>query len=491
MSEITIPPQERLDQLEKHYADRVTDFRQRLAELGLDKVLVVLLDIGKNAHWVTAASGAGVEWVRPHRLPSSQVGLSQFIQMTDSLIAEHQPALTLLGHEPTGVYHEPWARALMDYYKAPLADQTMSYTFFNPYQVKLARQQTHLRHRKSDPLDLAAMFDLSLRGLGQAAFLPTGVELLVRQEVGFIRAQSRLLRRLQRQLWQQLDRLWPGAAVNVAQFKRAHPGLPAPTPIVQTRPFERDTLRVLLLHYPNPYHLKALSDDELLALFRQHMGRCGPATLKTLRTWAKNAVLLPKNIAEPLAEQLQRLFNQYLTVQNLVEEAHGRLIPLIPHTPAHHIVAIPGLGDYDAARYYAGLGSIGRFHRSAEVWAFMGFDPICDGSGDKPERIGHLSKHGDPNFRDALYLMSYRVAQNYAPVGLTFANAFLRGKCEVEATLHAAHRVNRICFHLIKNDEPFQDQSTPKLEAEYTRRWQLFKAEKKKRKSRRKRGNRR
>jgi transposase len=490
----SIPPEERLRHLEGHYADRVTAFRQRLALLGLDRVLIVLLDIGKNVHWTTAWTASGLELVRPHRLPTTQAGLTQFVQMTDALIAEHVPSLVLLGHEPTGVYHEPWARALTTRYAPHLNGQTQplfDYRFFNPYQVKLARQQTHLRHRKSDPRDLAAMLDLMLRGLGQPAFLPTGAELLIRQEVGFVRAQSRLLGHLERQLRQQLDRLWPGAVVNVGQFCTAHPGLPKPTPIIETHPLQRDRLRVLLVHCPNPYDLIAMSDRQILDLYRAHVGRAGPALLNTLRTWAANAVLLPPDVSAPLAEQLQRLFNQYTAAETLVEEGRGRLVPLLPETPARHLPAIPGLGDMDAAAYLAGVGSISRFHRAAEVWAFAGFDPIADGSGDKPDRVGHLSKHGDPAFRDALYQMGYRVAQNYAPVSLTFLDAFDRGKCEVEATIHAAHRVNRICFHLMRNDEPFENRSTDQMEGEKARRWREFKAEKKRRGSRRKRGKRR
>jgi len=145
----------------------------------------------------------------------------------------------------------------------------------------------------------------------------------------------------------------------------------------------------------------------------------------------------------------------------------------------------------DAAAYLAGVGSIHRFHRAAEVWAFAGFDPIADGSGDHPHRVGHISKHSDPAFRDTMFQMGYRVAQNYAPVSLTFLDAFDRGKSEVEATIHAAHRVNRICFHLMYDDEPFENRSTPQLEAQKTRRWRQFKAEKKRRGSRRKRGKRR
>lgn len=485
---------EQLHHLESHYAQQVAAFRRRLAQLGPDNVLVILLDIGKNVHWVAAYTAADRELVPPHRLLTNQSGLRQFFQMTHQLIADHQPALALLGHEPSGVYHEPWARALMEHFAPHLHGQAQppfDYRFFNPYQVKLARQTTYLRHRKSDPRDIAAMLDLALRGLGQPAFLPSGIELLIRQEVGFIRAQSHLLGDLEELLWHLLDRLWPGAVVNLQQFRQAHPELPRPNPILQTRPFQRQTLRVLLEHCPNPHDLGAMSNQEVLDLYRQHMGRAGPVLLDTLRTWADNAVLLPQEATAPLADHLQRLFGQYLHTETLIDEGRGRLIPLLPRTPARHLVAIPGLGEMDAAAYLACLGSDDRFRRAAEVWAFLGYDPITDGTGDRPERIGHISKHGNPAGRDRLYQMGYRVAQNYPPVSLTFLDAFDRGKCEVEATIHAAHRVNRICFHLVQHDEPFEDRSTPQERAQAERRWSQFRQTKKGRPNRRTRGPRR
>jgi hypothetical protein len=90
-----------------------------------------------------------------------------------------------------------------------------------------------------------------------------------------------------------------------------------------------------------------------------------------------------------------------------------------------------------------------------------------------------------------MFGVGYRVARNYAPVSLTFLDAFDRGKSEVEATIHAAPRVNRLCFHLMYYDERFENLSTSQLEAEKARRWRQFKAEKKRRGSRRKRGKRR
>jgi transposase len=441
--------------------------------------------MGKNVHWLTALTAASQELIRPRKLPATQTGLSRFFELVEPLIHSADFDLVLLGHEPTGVYHESWARTFIDRYASYFVEQArpqIKYVFFNPYQVKLARLQTHLRHRKNDPRDLAAMFDLMTRGLGNPAFLPTGVEMLVRNEVGFIRAQSRLLGRLERQLLQQLDRLWPGAVVNVAKFSKAHPELDRPTPIIQTNPLQRDRLRVLLQYCSNPHDLRVMSDQEILALYRQHVGRAGPALLNTLHSWSANAVLLPKNVSAPLAAQVRRLFEQYVYTETLIEDGHGRLEPLIPLTPARHIPAIPGLSVNDAARYLAGVGA---------ARALAGWDPITDGSGDKPDRVGHISKHGDPAFRNTLYQMGYRTALHYAPIGLTFLDAIDRGKSEIEATIHAAHRVNRICFHLLNNDEPFHNHSTPQLDADRERRWKLFQAAKKRRRSLRKRGKRR
>jgi transposase len=243
----------------------------------------------------------------------------------------------------------------------------------------------------------------------------------------------------------------------------------------------------LLQHCPNPYVLRAMTDQQRLDLYRSHVGRAGPALLDKLRTWTDNTVLLPENVAAPLAEQVHRLFEQYAYTETLIQDGHGRIEPLIPLTAARHLPDIPGLSDNDAARYLAGIGSASRFHRAAEIWAFAGFDPITDGSGDAPDRVGHISRRGDPAFRDALYQMGYRAALHYAPIGLTFLDAVERSKCEVLATIHAAHRLNRICFHLLSKDEPFVDQSTAQLKALREQRWKAFLAAKKRRRKRSKR----
>ncbi|RME96865.1 MAG: hypothetical protein D6768_20990, partial [Chloroflexi bacterium] len=126
--------------------------------------MVVLLDIGKNLHWVSVTTAAGRQLVWPRRLPANRNGMLEFQTIVHTLIEQYRPGLVLFGHEPCSVYHEPWARMLRQFiagYAAAECAPVFKYRHFNPYQVKLARCQTTMRHRKSDPRDLAAMFDLA------------------------------------------------------------------------------------------------------------------------------------------------------------------------------------------------------------------------------------------------------------------------------------------------------------------------------------------
>ena len=98
--------QERLHHLESHYAGRVAAFRQRLAHVGYERTLVVLLDIGKNVHWLTALTAASQELIRPRKLPATRTGLNRFFELVEPLIHSLDFDLVLLGHEPTGVVAE-------------------------------------------------------------------------------------------------------------------------------------------------------------------------------------------------------------------------------------------------------------------------------------------------------------------------------------------------------------------------------------------------
>jgi transposase len=52
------------------------------------------------------------------------------------------------------------------------------------------------------------------------------------------------------------------------------------------------------------------------------------------------------------------------------------------------------MSAYHAARYLAAVGAAQRFPSADHIWAFAGFDPVHEHSGDS-DWEGHLSKRGD------------------------------------------------------------------------------------------------
>jgi len=68
---------------------------------------------------------------------------------------------------------------------------------------------------------------------------------------------------------------------------------------------------------------------------------------------------------------------------------------------------------------------------------------------------GHISRKGDPGLRDTLYLIGLHTARHLPAIGRVKQQAKARGKGEVAATLHAAHKANRLLHHLLYYQEPF------------------------------------
>lgn len=421
--------------------------------------LFVTLDIGKNVHWLGAYAGYDLKAVmEPLKVRSDQSGFERVTAVIDGLLACGDYQQVVLGHEPTGVYHEAWSRALAERYAAHCrgeASPPLTYQFVNPLLSKRKREElTKGRKRKTDRLDLRAIAYCLRDGLGQAAFLAGEAELRFQVWGQAYRRTQRAQQRLSVGLLAQIDRLWPGALVNVKRFQKMHPEMELPVPLVKSKPLERQRVRAILEHCPNPHEFLALGPDGIQAFYRQHIGRCGPATAQVAYQVVRQAVLPPPDIAELLASELQAEFDHYLSLEQRLDRLSDQAESLVPDSPAAVLTTAPGLSPLLAARYLAHLGHPHRFTEAAEIWAFAGFDVVTEESGDF-RRVGRITKKGDPGLRDTLYLIGLHTAKNIPAIGQAKQRALKRGLRDVGATLHAARKANRLCHHLLYHQIPF------------------------------------
>lgn len=421
--------------------------------------LFVTLDIGKNVHWCGAFEGYQLKpVVEPFKVRSDQAGFERVTTLIDGLLACGRYPQVVLGHEPTGIYHEAWARALAGRYAPHLQGQAqppLSYQFLNPLLSKRKREElTRGRKRKTDRLDLTAIAYCLRDGQGQPAFLSDAPALRLQLWGQAYRHNRRHRRRLTTRLLAHLDRLWPGAAVNLKRFRKMHPDLEPPVPLARSKPLERKRVQAILQHCPNPYDFLALGPAGIQTFYRTHIGRCGPATANLAYNVVKNALLPPPQVAQLLADQLQSDFEQYLALEQRFDALSAQAADLVPDSPAAVLTTVPGLSPLLAARYLAHLGHPQRFSQANQIWAFAGFDVVTEESGDF-RRLGRITRKGSPGLRDTLYLIGLHTARHVPAIARVKQKALARGKRDVGATIHAAHKANRICQHLLYHQLPF------------------------------------
>lgn len=471
----------RNQQKEQHLlvnARRQTEHQACVANLPPERIVYVTLDIGKNAHWSRADSGSGRMVRSPQEFSTTQEGYLRWRQQLGSYLSGDEYDLVILGHEPTGVYHESWARQILSDFAAELQEDAaprLIYRMLNPYQVKLERTKLVLRSRKSDQIDLLAMRNLLQQGQGNRAVLPTPENAALNQSVALSRQAAYKLKACRTDLRREFDRIWPGAIVNVERFRRAHPDMPVPTPIVQTKPLERSSFRILLEHAPNPYEVRQLGVQGIIDLFHRHDAACGKKTAARILACANHALPPPKALAAVYLQGLQQLHEdeEHWLARHAFHEA--QLAEFVQQTPARFLLSIKGISPAYAAYYLSLVGAPPFFDWADQVWAYVGFDPIQSQSGDSdPNRHFNISRHGDPFYRNILTWMACLAAGHHPTFGLTFIQAEERGLHVWGAAIHTAHKLNRTCFRLLLEERPWRDATHPDDLARWRTYWLAY-----------------
>jgi transposase len=418
-------------------------------------MMLVGLDIGKNVHvfgnyrWKDLGATA-----EPIKVPTTRKGFAIFTANLDRLLAEN--VVVWLGNEPTGIYYEAWARAIMKRYADEIAAGRLNYQFVNPHQVKQARIALQRgRHRKTDAIDTQAIARCLKLGDGaRTARLPDAKMLRFDLWARRYRKVAHEKARLRNEIMEQISRLWPGALVNVKRFEKAHPEMVPPVPLVKTQHLDRKLVRALITHCPNPYEVREFSRDEMIEFLREYMDRGGFKTANHVLDVAYQAVLPPPEIAELLAKNLTEDWERYLKIAETAEELKEQAKKLVQGTPAELLVSVPGIGPYLAACYMAAIHDVCRFPSAAHIWSFAGFDPIQDESGDAV-RTGKISKRGDPAFRNTLFMIGNHTGKHCPHVMPVYERALARMGDKIRPAIHAAHKANRLFFRMLRDEVPY------------------------------------
>jgi transposase len=419
--------------------------------------LYIAIDIGKNVHCYAAYSGPYLKVVQaPTEILSNHSGYTTFRHWLAEQIQAAPQRPVVLGLEPTGIYHESWRTALLRDF-----GQQIELREINPFQVSRKRAQlTNGRKKKTDPQDDLAIAHCLRDGLGHPARPPHLPSLRFQLWATSLRQTQLALGRLTRQLLSQIDRLWPGALLDVDKFKKAHPHLSAPEPLVRSSPLERKLVQLLLAFAPNPLDWQDWDGAQIQAFFRSHALACGPKKMAHFEQVRANLLLPDPTVAALLADQLHSDFCYYQQLAERYAHLEQQAHQLVPDSPAAVLTTFGQMGPFLAAQYVAWVGDPHRFQHADQIWSMAGLDLVQDDSGDR-RRVGGITKRGAGAFRNVLFRIGLITSQHCPQLQATKQRALQRGLRPIGAILHVAHRANRICFRLLSDQVPFDPTKLP------------------------------
>ena len=137
-----------------------------IQQVAPERLLIAALDIGKDINVAHIVTGAGQTLLAPMKLSTKAFGYQFFVGELDLFMATGDYDLVIVGHEPTGIYHQPWSINLVEHYRANMLGEVkplMRYRLLGP---NLLLSWLAHRRRQSDILDVHVITNLLAEGIG-------------------------------------------------------------------------------------------------------------------------------------------------------------------------------------------------------------------------------------------------------------------------------------------------------------------------------------
>lgn len=187
-------------------------------------------------------------------------------------------------------------------------------------------------------------------------------------------------------------------------------------------------------------------------------GRAGVATLATLVEDDEND-LIPATVQDAL-----------LAVVGQLRDAHERVVTierkiLVLHRAneqSRRLETIPGVGPITASAIAATITDVSLFRSGRELAAWIGLVPRQNSSGGK-ERLGHITKKGDPYLRRLLVVGAHavlRFARNAKSSMTAWARDLLARKPYKLAAVALANKMARVVWAVLVKNEKFRPLQT-------------------------------
>ena len=339
------------------------------------------------------------------------------------------PKKIKVGLESTGHYSDNLLAFLNSIGYAPV--------LFNPLHTNLFRKGLSLRKTKTDHVDahtIATMLRTEdLKSYSQQSYHLSELKSLTRYRSTLVFDCSRhkiSLVRLCQILFPELKTLVPSLHMNSVYTLLSE--LPSADKIAKC----------------NLTHLTAL----LSSASKGHYGRDKAVEI---RDTARASIGIKSVVKELELQQTIELIQIYQQQIEAVEEQINNLMDEIDSP----ITSIPGIANRMAAVILAETNNFQDFERAEQVLAFAGLEPSVYQSGQLTSTHSKMVKRGSKYLRFAIFNATKYVCHWDPTFRAYLAKKRAEGKPYNVAVSHAAKKLTRVMFHLVKTNKEFVSQA--------------------------------
>jgi transposase len=380
------------------------------------------IDISKYKHDCFIATETGEITKDTFSFTNNKQGFTEFYDVLQSL----DPSQTKrIGLEATGHY----GRNL----KVFLDTQGYTYMEFNPFLVKRFANSQSLRKTKTDKVDsrLLSMILLSVE------YKVYPVKSYHMEDIKSLTRYYKTLRKKRSKeivnLTNTLDYIFP-------EFK----------PFFHNK-FSKTALFILET-YQTPEKISNMNSKSHEKLLGMSKGRFSYAKFIQLKLLAKETIGSSSSV---LNTQLQSSLRIYSALDHEIETTMESLLNL-SKTIDSPVFTIRGVGPISALSIISEYQNFISFNSPAAMLSYAGLEPSVIQSGTI-EKTGRMVKRGSGYLRETIMNVAPYFMMYNPTVYEYYHKKRNEGKSHRVALTHVAKKLIRIIFHLVKNDEPFDE----------------------------------
>ena len=387
-------------------------------------MVYVGIDVAKDKHDCYIVNSDGEVLAEVFTIANDQDGFSLLFQRLQSVAPDLSNVK--VGLEATGHYSYNILGFLLDKGLSPFV--------INPLHTNLFRKSTSLRRTKTDRVDARAiaammMSDVVLTSYTATSYHNEELKSLTRYRFEKVQERARLkqsVARLVNILFPELEKLVPTLHLQ--------------------------TVYTLLSELPGAKQIASCHLTHLKALLADaSKGRYGRDKAIEIRDAAQRSIGSVMKMKSMELQHTIRLIRELDAEICEIEDA----IKEIMDEMAPPILTIPGLGYRMGAMILAEIGDFSRFDSPDKILAYAGLSPSTYQSGKLANAYPHMEKRGSRYLRYALFNATKFVCNWDSSFAAYLARKRAEGKHYNVAISHAAKKLVRLIFALMKSGRPY------------------------------------